>query len=142
METETQDGTTISDTEDFNTDFNTVYRSCFNESSHSSDNNNNGASGEHNCSIKVKIGDGDKFLTISGEEELAEVAVTASVVLHEYFYGTLPPEEREESNDTAAAPPGPALTLASPEAEEVDTENKPSMVSDVGSDYAGYTVAE
>ena len=141
METETQDSTAISDTEDFNTNFNTVYRSCFNESSHSSD-NNNGASGEHNCSIKVKIGDGDKFLTISGEEELAEVAVTASVVLHEYFYGTLPPEEREESNDTAAALPGPALTLASPEAEEVDTENKPSLVSDVGSDYAGYTRAE
>ena len=142
METETQDGTTISEeTEDFNTDFNTVYRSCFHENSHSSD-NNNGASGEHNCSIKVKIGDGDKFLTISGEEELAEVAVTASVVLHEYFYGTLPPEEREESNDTAAALPGPALTLASPEAEEEDTENKPSLVSDVGSDYAEYTGAE
>ena len=112
METETQDSTAISEeTEDFNTDFNTVYRSCFHENSHSSD--NNGASGEHNCSIKVKIGDGDKFLTISGEEELAEVAVTASVVLHEYFYGTLPAEESEESNDTAAA-------LDSPE--EEDTE--------------------
>ena len=48
----------------------------------------------------------------------------------------------EESNDTAAALPGPALTLASPEAEEVDTENKPSLVSDVGSDYAGYTGPE
>ena len=56
---------------------------------------------------------------------------------HEYFYGTLLPEESEESNDTAAALPGPALTLASPEAEEVDTENKPSLASDVGSDYAG-----
>ena len=63
----------------------------------------------------MRIGDGDKFLTISGEEELAEVAVTASVVLHEYFYGTLPAEESEESNDTAAA-------LDSPEAEEEDTE--------------------
>ena len=107
METETQDSTAISDTEDFNTNFNTVYRSCFNESSHSSD-NNNGASGEHNCSIKVRIGDGDKFLTISGEEELAEVAVTASVVLHEYFYGTLPPEEREETpRPRCPAPPSP-----------------------------------
>ena len=135
METETQDSTTISEeTEDFNTDFNTVYRSCFHENSHSSD-NNNGASGEHNCSIKVKIGDGDKFLTISGEEELAEVAVTASVVLHEYFYGTLPPEEREETpRPRCPAPPSPWP--------EVDTENKPSLVSDVGSDYAGYTRAE
>ena len=32
---------------------------------------------------------------------------------HEYFYGTLLPEESEESNDTA---------LDSPEAEEEDTE--------------------
>ena len=136
METETQ--ASISDTEDFNTDFNTVYRSCFHESSHSSD-NNNGASGEHNCSIKVRIGDGDEFLTINGKEELV---VTASVVLHDYFYGTLPAEESGESNDTAAALPGPALTLASPEAEEMDTEDKPSLVSDVGSDYTGYTGAE
>ena len=50
---------------------------------------------------------------------------------HEYFYGTLLPEESEESNDTAAA-------LDSPEAEEVDTENKPSLAGD----YAGYTGAE
>ena len=138
METETQASTAISDTEDSNTDFNTVYSSCFHESSHSSD-NNNGASGEHNCSIKVRIGDGDEFLTINGKEELV---VTASVVLHDYFYGTLPAEESEESNDTAAALPGPALTLASPEAEEMDTEDKPSLVSDVGSDYTGYTGAE
>ena len=34
---------------------------------------------------------------------------------HEYFYGTLLPEESEESNDTAAA-------LDSPQAEEEDTE--------------------
>ena len=54
---------------------------------------------------------------------------------HEYFYSTLLPEESEENNDTAAA-------LESPEAEEEDTEDKPSLVSDVGTDYAGYTVAE
>ena len=58
------------------------------------------------------------------------------------FFTSTSPEESEESNDTAAALPGPALTLASPEAEEEDTDNKPSLGSDVGSDYAEYTGAE
>ena len=73
-----------------NSNFETVYESCFQRDRITSDKNNNDDS---DCSISIYIG--DKILKVIGEEELV---LTAGTVLHNYFY----PVEEEDGLVEAA----------------------------------------